>query len=118
MVLVGAPEKKWLGGVFGCYAAHSDSLFSLLSCPPLYTYVRFEVRAPTLTLPHHQHLLGKNLCLMPRATEHWDMSKSVAWYLDTQLPKVIAAGAATDTSDAAALEEEEQAEPITDYFVY
>lgn len=85
--------------------------------PPLYPYFRFELRAPTLTLPHHQHLLSKNLCLMPRGTDHWDMSNSLAWYLDTQLPKVIAAGTATDTSEAAALEEE-QAEPVTDYFVY
>src|SRR5688572_17266816 len=60
--------------------------------PEFYPYFRFEVRAPQLSLPHHQHQLGKNLCLMPRGTEHWDLSKSLAWYLDTQLPKVVAAG--------------------------
>src|SRR4051794_37513447 len=55
--------------------------------PELFPYFRFEVRAPTLSLSHHQHPFGKNLCLMPRGTEHWDISKSLAWYLDVQLPK-------------------------------
>lgn len=85
--------------------------------PELYPYFRFEVRAPHLSLPHHQHLLSKNLCLMPRGTEHWDMSKSLAWYLDTQLPKVVAAGRATESGPTTALEEP-QAEPVTDYYTY
>jgi len=85
--------------------------------PDLYPYFRFEVRAPRLDLPHHQHPFGKNLCLIPRGTEHWDMSKSLAWYLENQLPKAVSAGLASRLHDVAEVEDH-QAEPITTYYEY
>jgi molybdopterin/thiamine biosynthesis adenylyltransferase len=82
--------------------------------PELYPYFRFEVRAPALSLAHHQHPFSKNLCLLPRATRHWD-GATLASYLVEQLPKVIAAGQAT-TRSAPTDAEEQQAEPITTYY--
>ncbi len=81
----------------------------------LFPYFRFEVRAPSLTLVHHQHPFGKNLCLMPRGTHHWDVGRSLASSLREQLPKVLATGgtvAPKDELDA----EDRQAEPVTTYF--
>jgi hypothetical protein len=83
--------------------------------PELYPYFRFEVRAPQLDLPHHQHPFGKNLCLMPRGTEHWHMRYSLAAHLKEQLPKVVSAGTAT-SPQAVTTVEEHQAEPVTDYY--
>jgi molybdopterin/thiamine biosynthesis adenylyltransferase len=108
--------------------ANTEGAFTLVVCagidgeqhrleidfPDLYPYFRFEVRAPSLTLDHHQHPFGKNLCLMPRPTEHWEMSRSLASYLIEQLPKAVHAGQAA----GATTEEVPQAEPVTNYFQY
>ena len=83
--------------------------------PELYPYFRFEVRAPTLDLPHHQHPFGKNLCVIPRATHHWRNSYSIADTLATQLPRVITAGTASHTAIVTDVEEH-QAEPATEYY--
>jgi len=80
-----------------------------------FPYFRFEVRAPSLTLDHHQHPFGKNLCVMPRATHHWDVNRSLAAILREQLPKVLATGVPGITGDALAVEDP-QAEPVTTYF--
>ncbi|MGK2860240.1 MAG: ThiF family adenylyltransferase [Thermoanaerobaculia bacterium] len=81
----------------------------------LFPYFRFEVRAPTLSLDHHQHPFGKNLCLIPRGTRHWEVARSVAAALREQLPKVLATG--RTAPDGNALQDEDrQAEPVTTYF--
>lgn len=81
----------------------------------LFPYFRFEVRAPSLALDHHQHPFGKNLCLMPRGTLHWDVNRSLASALREQLPKVLATGrTAAPTADLDG--EDRQAEPVTTYF--
>lgn len=88
----------------------------LVTFPDLYPYFRFEIRALDASLPHHQNPVTKQLCIMGRATELWDLDDSVASMLLHQVPKVFAAGAA----DAAPAEspEEIQAEPISDYYAY
>lgn len=83
----------------------------------LFPYFRCEVRAPSLALDHHQHPFGKNLCLIPRPTEHWDVNRSLAAHLKEQLPKVLVTG--WKTSAQTALDAEDpQAEPVTTYFPY
>jgi ThiF family len=83
--------------------------------PELYPYFRFEIRAPSLSLPHHQHPFGKTLCVMPRGTQHWRIRYSLAASLREQLPKVLDAGKATNHNTVAAVEEH-QAEPVTTYY--
>ncbi len=83
--------------------------------PDLFPYFRFEVEAPTLSLPHHQNPFQKNLCLMGRATFHWHTSDTVAGVLREQLPKVIETGRSDDGEQARGLEQE-QAEPYSDYY--
>src|SRR5688572_20723268 len=40
--------------------------------PDSYPWFRPEIYAYDLNLPRHQHLIAKNLCLLPRGTRHWD----------------------------------------------
>ena len=86
--------------------------------PDEYPWFKFEVEAPTLALPHHQHAFGKVLCLLPRSTEHWRPgSDRLAHFLVERLPLVIATGASEDAAAAAEIEEH-QAEPFSDYYTY
>ena len=85
--------------------------------PDEYPWFKFEVEAPTLDLPHHQHAFGKNLCLLPRATAYWrPASDRLAAFLTDRLPVVLATGVAPDAPTDAV--EEPQAEPFSDYYVY
>lgn len=81
--------------------------------PELYPYFRFEVRAPDLSLPHHQNPVTKNLCLIARPTDQWRVSDTLVAFLKERLPKTITAGTATDGSG---VDEVDQAEPITTYY--
>lgn len=85
--------------------------------PDLYPFFRFEVLAPDLELPHHQHPFQKNLCLLGRATFNWDSDDSLAGFLRTRLPQVLRAGRAEDPAAAVGLEER-QGEPFGDYYPY
>lgn len=89
----------------------------LVTFPDLYPYFRFEVRAPNLTLDHHQNPFTRQLCVLGRASETWDTSDSVASILVEQVAKVIAANRADAAGDEFA-EEERQAEPASEYFPY
>lgn len=83
--------------------------------PDLFPYFRFEVKAPSLTLPHHQNPFGKNLCLMGRATHHWHRTDTVAGVLQQQLSRTISLGQSDDITSTRGLEED-QAEPYSDYY--
>jgi molybdopterin/thiamine biosynthesis adenylyltransferase len=85
--------------------------------PNLYPYFRFEVRAPTLDLPHHQNPLAKNLCLIGRNTENWLPKDTLADFISTRVPLVLEAARSTDALTAANLEEH-QGEPVTNYYPY
>ena len=85
--------------------------------PDLYPYFRFEVKAHTLELTHHQNPFGKNLCLMGRATNNWQPSYTLAGILEERLAQVIQTGKSDDIEQVADLEEH-QAEPISDYYSY
>ena len=88
--------------------------------PDLYPYFRPEVRAPDLSLAHHQNPFAKNLCLIGRATENWDTTDTLAGLLSSKLPATIAAGSADPPPgpEREALDEERQAEPFSDYYSY
>ena len=85
--------------------------------PDLYPYFRFEVKAHTLELTHHQNPFGKNLCLMGRATNNWRPSYTLAGILEERLAQVIETGMSDDIEQVAELEEH-QAEPVSDYYLY
>ena len=87
----------------------------VVTYPELYPYFRFEVTASTLSLPYHQHALGKNLCLIGRGTHHWRTTDTVAGLLREQLPVVLRAGQSSDADSVRGLEQE-QAEPFSDYY--
>lgn len=84
--------------------------------PDLYPYFRFEVQGPDLGLAHHQHPFGGTLCLVGRATENWEVDDTLASYLEQRLPVTLRLGAAQIIEEGA--DEEEQAEPFTDYYPY
>lgn len=85
--------------------------------PDSYPYTRPEIFAPSLTLAHHQNPALKNLCLLPRGTEHWPPTWTVADLLREQLPKLKTALEATDKVELAKVEIE-QGEPLTYWFEY
>lgn len=85
--------------------------------PELYPYFRCEVRAENLDLLHHQNPFRKNLCLLGRGTDQWSTRDSLAWLLSDQLPK-LAEALDADTDSAAAALEEQQGEPVSDYYPY
>ncbi len=62
--------------------------------PDLFPYVRFEIYAPKLDLERHQNPFGKNLCLLARGTENWDIDDTAADFLKNRLPMVLAAARA------------------------
>lgn len=85
--------------------------------PPTYPYTRFELYAPDLDLKHHQNPLLKNLCVLPRRSENWDLEYTVGSFLRERVGQVIAAASAPDAKTARGLEVE-QAEPVTTYLPY
>jgi molybdopterin/thiamine biosynthesis adenylyltransferase len=93
----------------------NEELALEVTFPELYPYFRCEVRAEDLNLLHHQNPFRKNLCLLGRGTDQWSTSDSLAWLLADQLPKLAEALDAETNSAAAALEEQ-QGEPVSDYY--
>lgn len=89
----------------------------LATFPVLYPYTRFEVVAEDLSLPHHQHPFGGNLCVFGRATENWRIGDTLARTLIERVPEVIRVGRAVDPAEVEGAEEH-QAEPWSDYYGY
>jgi molybdopterin/thiamine biosynthesis adenylyltransferase len=85
--------------------------------PPTYPYTRFEIFAPELDLPHHQNPLLKNLCVLARRSENWDIDYTPASFLRDRVPQVLIAGYAADAESAAGLEVQ-QAEPASTYLPF
>ncbi|WP_345244977.1 ThiF family adenylyltransferase [Nibrella saemangeumensis] len=83
--------------------------------PDNYPYFRPEVIAPDLDLPRHQNPFGKQLCLLPRPSQHWEPEWTLADLLKEQLSKVLSKGAIIDPGILAA-DPDEQAEPASDYY--
>lgn len=83
--------------------------------PDSYPVFRPEVFATNLQLPRHQNPVVKNLCLLPRPSQYWDVSKTIGEYLKDQLPKAIAKGNIID-QDEIAQDENEQAEPVSEFY--
>src|SRR6266542_2519209 len=84
---------------------------------PFFPYTRFELFAPDLTLAHHQNPFQKNVCLIGRASENWDIDDTVADFVLNRLPSAIAAAEEEDTGKLAGVEAQ-QGEPQTAYYSY
>jgi molybdopterin/thiamine biosynthesis adenylyltransferase len=82
--------------------------------PDYYPFVRFEVYAPTLELPRHQNPFEKNLCLIARATDNWQVDDTAADFLAKRLPMVLEAGRAP--AGTSSVPEEPQGEPMSSYY--
>ena len=87
----------------------------VVNFPSLYPFFRPEVSAPELNLPRHQNIVGKNLCLLDRATVNWLPETYLADFLIDQLPKVLIEGEITDV-DILMSKDAEQAEPVSEYY--
>jgi ThiF family protein/E2/UBC family protein B len=86
--------------------------------PDSYPYFPFEVRAPDIRLPYHQHARVKSLCLLPRNTRWWQpASDRIGDFISERLPTVLESGASDNISSASEVEEH-QAEPYSDYYLY
>jgi molybdopterin/thiamine biosynthesis adenylyltransferase len=85
--------------------------------PDVYPYTRFELIAPELDLAHHQNPIGKNLCLIGRASENWNIDDTLADFIKNRLPNVLKAGQSNNSAEVDTLEEH-QAEPASDYYPY
>lgn len=95
----------------------ADTLELIATFPISYPYFRPQVQATNLSLPRHQHPFGKNLCLIPRPTRHWEAEWTLNAYLQNQLKKVLETGKISDL-DKISNQEYEQAEPFSDYYKY
>jgi molybdopterin/thiamine biosynthesis adenylyltransferase len=85
--------------------------------PDLYPYFRFEILAPELDLLYHQHPFGKQLCVLGRATRTWNTTNTLAEFIKTQVPRVLATARMVSLEEASGLEEH-QGEPFSDYYSY
>jgi hypothetical protein len=83
--------------------------------PDSYPWFRPEVYAYDLDMPRHHHPIGKNLCLLPRNTKHWDPTITLAELLQTQLRLVLEKGLETNPEKIKA-DVAEQAEPVSEYY--
>lgn len=102
------------GNKLGIVAAEGLNL--QVDFPDSYPFFRPEVFAKDLSLPRHQNPLGKNLCLLPRPSQYWDPTTTLATYLKAQLPQVLEKGSITDQA-LIAEDAMEQAEPISAFYV-
>lgn len=84
--------------------------------PDTFPYMRFEVLAPTLNLNRHQNPFTKNLCLLGRATENWDVAFTLGNLLTEQMPTLLRFR--NEKADALRALEEPQGEPFSDYYSY
>lgn len=85
---------------------------------PLHPFVRPDIAARKIELSRHQHLLGKELCLLTQESRQWDSTQLVADYIHERLPIVFGAAKAHDEGrldDAASLEEHSP-DPKMPYF--
>ncbi|MBZ5613417.1 MAG: ThiF family adenylyltransferase [Acidobacteriia bacterium] len=99
------------------YVLNGSNTTFIVEYPPTYPFTRFELFAPNLDLHHHQNPLLKNLCVLPRRSENWDLAYTVGGFLRDRVGQVLAAATAADTQSASGLEVE-QAEPIATYLPY
>jgi molybdopterin/thiamine biosynthesis adenylyltransferase len=85
--------------------------------PDSFPWFRPQVFDYGLALARHQNPLGKNLCLLPRATRNWNPEQTLASLLRTQIPLLLEKGV---VEDAATVKDDptEQAEPYAEYFHY
>jgi len=92
----------------------------VVTFPDLYPYFRPDVRAPDLSLAHHQNPFAKNLCLIGRSTANWDTTDTLAALLTSKLATTISSGSADPPPgpEREMLDEERQAEPFSDYYTY
>ena len=89
----------------------------MVTFPDHYPYFRFEVESSALSLGHHQNPFSGALCLIGRQTDQWHVSDTAAAFLTSRLPKTLAAGT-SDAPDEVAGQEQDQAEPFSDYYSY
>lgn len=86
----------------------------IVTFPEFYPFLRPDVTAPDLDMPHHQHPFGKNLCLIGRASAAWDTRNDLAWLIREQLRTALALGNSQERGG----DEENQGEPFSDYYQY
>ena len=73
----------------GSIAVDGENVELVVVYPDSYPWTRFTVAAPSLALPRHQHPFGKNLCVFPRASEHWNRTWLAGDIVIDRVPDLI-----------------------------
>lgn len=93
-----------------------DEIHLRATYPDAFPYTRPDVAAIDLALGRHQHPFAKNLCLLPRGTENWDIDTTLARYITERVPAVLAAVEAAEAGLPSPVPEQRQGEPFSDYY--
>ncbi len=96
---------------------NGEKLHLRASFPAFYPYARFEVQYLEGELPRHMNPFEKNLCLIGRGTDQWEVTDTLAQFLTERLPLVLEAASSGDEERVAELEDH-QGEPFTAYYPY
>ncbi len=96
-------------------AVDGEDLDLVAIYPDFYPFTKPEVYAFDLDLPRHQNPGQKNLCLLGRSTDAWEIDRTLAAHLTEQLPKLLAAARRPEGTPSP-VPEEPQAEPLSDYY--
>lgn len=99
------------------FPINGELLDLTIKYPDTYPFFRPHVIAPRIKLAYHQHPNDKNLCLLDQPTDSWNIEETAYTLLVQQLPKVLAAGASTDSTSVDEIETH-QAEPRSAYYQY
>jgi ubiquitin-protein ligase len=87
--------------------------------PPTFPYFPPHAALSTVVFPRHQHLVGKNLCLLAREGADWQPGiDTLAVLLDEQFPKLLRVTAADASPELVASEEDHVGEPFSSFLTY
>lgn len=104
---------KWTVNAPDAYTGQGNVQL-VVTFPEFYPFLRPDVTAPDLDMPHHQHPFGKDLCLIGRASAALDTQNDLAWLIREQLRKALELGNSQERGG----DEEDKGEPFSDYYNY
>lgn len=115
-------EAAWEAGRLHIHIEipHEDTLLELRAeYPDTFPYFPPQVFLQGASFNRHQHLLGKNLCLLAREGEDWHPGRdTLAILLRDQLPLIQQVNAAEASSNFVADNEDHVGEPFSSFLPY
>lgn len=83
--------------------------------PATFPYFKPQVTGPDLGFAHHYNKVTGEMCLLASGRGAWLPSNTLAWLLDEQWRKLLAANSGDGRDDGGDLLETDQAEPVSVY---